>query len=290
MLSVKKTSIAIIASLAVAVAISGTAFADDALNSESGYHAFTSGHLVAAYKSGYLPVLSGDKRGVYVNTEKGIKRLRYSADCKLILNRGVSDQIVTITDIKYGFDNLKQSQLEASAMTESMRNEAATERTILLRGGGIAGSPPGGPSEEVQAQIDEMKEVQAETSEFVKESLEQDAYSRGSLSDLINVKFNLLPETDLKNVYCAMVVRYLQRDPTGELSKARVVRMKKLGNLDTGRPNKVRFSYPLPEGFVNENGIELFLFHGEANPLATNLSRNLRPLTTEEWRAINSAP
>lgn len=81
-----------------------------------------------------------------------------------------------------------------------------------------------------------------------------------------------------------MVVRYLQRDfnVSGKFSKARVVRIKKIGNLDTGRPNKVRFSYPLPEGFVNDKGIELFLFHEDGKPLATNLSRNLRPLTVEE--------
>ncbi|MDA7641059.1 hypothetical protein N8787_05410 [Opitutaceae bacterium] len=270
----------IIGSLAIAVAVSVSA-ADD---SESGYYAFSSGDLVAAYKSGFLPVLSGDKKGVYVDTDRGIKRISYSTECRLLPKLLISDQVVTISDVKYGFDNLQQSQAEASAMTETMRNEAATERTILMRGGGIAGSPPEGPSEEVQAQIDEMKTLQKENSEFVKESLENDAYYRGELCDIINVRFNLLPETDLENVYCVMVVRYLQRDFNfaEKYSKARVVRMKKIGNLDTGRPNKVRYSYPLPEGFVNDKGIELFLFYGDGNPLATNLSRNLRQLTVEE--------
>jgi len=133
-----------------------------------------------------------------------------------------------------------------------------------------------------------MKEIQSENSEFVRESLEDDAYSRGELSDLINVRFDLLPETDLKNVYCAMVVRYLQKDDSnsGKFAKVKMVRMKKIGNLDTGRPNKVRFSYPLSEGFVNDKGIEIFLFSGDGKPLATNLSRNLRPLTVEELRKI----
>jgi len=120
--------------------------------------------------------------------------------------------------------------------------------------------------------------------------LEDDAYSRGELCDIINVKFDLLPETDLKNVYCAMVVRYLQKDDrnSGEFAKVKMVRMKKIGNLDTGRPNKVRFSYPLPEGFVNDKGIEIFLFYGDGKPLATNLARNLRPLTIEEYQKISS--
>lgn len=283
----KRISIAFIGSLSVAVAFSVSA-ADD---SESGYYAFTSGHLVAAYKSGFLPVLSGDKRGVYIDTDLGIKRIRYSTECKLLPKLVISDQLVTISDVKYGFDNLRQSQLEARAMTESMRNEAATERTILLRGGGIAGSPPEGPSEEVQAQIDEMKEVQAENSEFIKESLEQDAYSQGELSDLINVRFSLLPESELENVYCAMLVRYLRRDGnnSGKLAKVQIVGMKKIGNLDMGRPKKVRFSHPLPEGYVNDKGIEILLFSGDGKPLATNLSRNLRPLTVEEYQKIGPA-
>jgi len=282
----KQINTVVIGSLAIAF----SAFADDTVARESGYYAFISGDLVAAYKSGFLPVLSGDKKGVYVDTDRGIKRIRYSAECRLIPSLGISDQIITITDAKYGFDNLRQSQLEASAMTEVMREEAAVERTALLRGGGIAGSPPEGPSEEVQADIDEMKEIQSENSEFVRESLEDDAYSRGELSDLINVRFDLLPETDLKNAYCAMVVRYLQKDDSnsGKFAKVKMVRMKKIGNLDTGRPNKVRFSYPLSEGFVNDNGIEIFLFSGDGTPLATNLSRNLRPLTMEEYRRISS--
>ncbi len=284
----KQISKLIVGSIAVAFAFS--THAEDKVSSESGYYAFFSGDLVAAYKSGFLPVLSADRKGVYIDTDKGIKRVRYSTECRLLSKMAISDQIVAISGIKFGFDNLQQSQLEASAMTETMREEAAVERTALLRGGGIAGSPPEGPSEEVQADIDEMKDVQSKNSEFVRESLENDAYSRGELSDLINVRFDLLPETDLKNVYCAMVVRYLQRDEnfSDRFAKARIVRMKKIGDLDTGRPNKVRFSYPLPEGFVNDNGIEIVLFSGEGKPIATNLSRNLRPLTVEEYRKISS--
>lgn len=268
--------------LSVAVALSSSAA--DSVVGENGYYAFSSGDLVAAYKSGFLPVLSGDKKGVYIDTKLGIKRVRYSTECRLIPKLAFSNQFVTISDVKYGFDNLRQSQLEASAMTESMRNEAATERTAILRGGGIAGSPPEGPSEEIQAEIDELREVQAENSEFVKESLEQDAYSRGQLSDIINVRFNLLPETNLENVFCAMIVRYLRsdQDNSGKLAKVQVSRLKKIGNLNTGRPNKVRFSYALPEGYANDNGIELFLFTGDGEPIATNLSRNLRPLTELE--------
>lgn len=274
--------------LAVVVAFSVSAA--DSVVSESGYYAFFSGDLVAAYKSGFLPVLSGDKKGVYIDTGLGIKRVRYSTECRLLPKLVISDKVVTISDVKYGFDNLRQSQLEAGAMTEMMQNELATERTALLRGGGIAGAPPGGPSEEVQAEINEMKEVQAKNSEFVKESLENDAYSRGAFSDLINVKFNLFSETDLENVYCAMAVRYLRRDRNNseKLAKAQMVRIKKIGNLNTGRPNKVRFSYALPEGFANDNGIELFLFTGDGKPIATNLSRNLRPLTVAELKRIQA--
>lgn len=154
----KQFSILIIGSLVVAFTF--TIYADDRVGSDSGYYSFSCGHLVAAYKSGFLPVLSGDKKGVYVDTNRGIKRIRYGAEGRLISKLAVSSQIVTITDAKFGFDNLRQSQFEASAQTEMMREEAATERTILLRGGGIAGSPPEGPSEEVKAQIDEMKTMQ----------------------------------------------------------------------------------------------------------------------------------
>lgn len=284
---IKIMSAVIIGSLVVGVASSVSA--DENTGRQNGYYIFSGGHLVAAYKSGYLPVISADKKGVYINTDRGIKRIRYSTECKLISKLAISDQVVAVSELKYGFDNLRQSQLESQAVSEMMQNEAATEASILMKGGGIAGAPPGGLSEELQAEINQMKEVQSETSEFVKESLENDAYGRGELSDIVNVRFNLLPETDLKNVYCAMVVRYLQKDPIipGKLSRARVVRVKKIGSLDTGRPNKVRFSCPFPEGFVNEKGLELFLFHGEAKPLATNLSRNLRPLIEEELRKIS---
>ncbi len=268
----------------LAVTVAFPVSADDGVDRESGYYSFISGELVAAYESGFLPVLYGDRRGVYVDTDRGIKRIRYSTECRLISKMGISDQIVTIADAKYGFDNLRQAQLETDAVSEMMQNEAATETAIIMKGGGIAGAPPGGLNEEVQAEINEMKALQAETSGFVQESLEYDAYGRGELSDIINVRFDLFSEADLENVYCAMLVRYLQknRDTSGKLAKARIVRMKKIGNLVAGRPNRVRFSYPLPEGFVSNKGIEIFLFSGEGKPLATNLSRNLNPLTVEE--------
>lgn len=276
----------------VIIGMLSAAFAASVSAADSGrrHYAFSSGDLVAAYKSGFLPVLSGDKRGVYVDTGRGIKRIRYSAECRLLPKLGISNQIVTISDAKFGFDNLRQARLETGAVSEMMQNEAATEAAILMKGGGIAGGPPEGLSDEIQAEINEMKTRQAETSEFVKESLEDDAYDRGELSDIINVKFSLLPEKDLENVYCAMLVRYLQRDGnnSGEFAKVQVVRMKKIGNLNTGRPNKVKFSYPLPEGLVNDKGIELFLFSGDGKPLATNLSRNLRPLTKEEFERVQA--
>lgn len=279
----KQISTAIIGGLAVAAAYAVSA--DDKVDSESGYYAFYSGQLVVAYKSGFLPVLSGDKKGVYVDSEGEMKRVRYSAECRLIPKFGISNHIVAISDLKYGFDNLRQTQLESRAIADNMQNEVTTDIAVLLKGGGIAGAPPGGLNEEDQAEIDEMREQQADNNAFVKESLENDAYNRGALSDLINVRFNLLPETDLENVYCAMRVRYLMRDRknSDKYIKAQLVRMNKIGNLDAGRPNKVKFSYPLPEGLVSDKGIELFLFSGDGSPLATNnLGKYLRPLTKEE--------
>ncbi len=253
--------------------------------SEVGDHyVFSGGYLMAEYKSGFLPVLSGDKKGVYIETEKGVKRVRYSNECRLVPNDFISDKIVKILDSKFGFDNLRQSQLETNAMSESMRNEVGTQAEIILKGGGIAGAPTEGLSEERQAEIDALKKAQEDHSNLVKESLEDDAYTRGELSDLINVKLELLSEWDLENVYCVMVVNYLRRSGPSfnQYSKSQIVRMKKIGHLAAGISSKVKFAYKLPEGYVNEHGIELVLFTGDGKPLATDQSRNLRRMTMAE--------
>ncbi|GAB5559028.1 MAG: hypothetical protein SynsKO_06750 [Synoicihabitans sp.] len=265
-------------------ALAVAASADENENHESGYYSFSGGHLIAAYKSEFFPVLSGDRRGVFVDTDQGLKRVRYDSACRLLVKPVVSDRIVEISGIKFGFDNLQHSRNEAAAMSQMMQDEISTERSILMRGGGIAGTPPGGHDPELQAMLNEMKTVQGENSEFIQETLDNDAYRRGVLSDLINVKFDLLSGDDLEHVYCAMVVRFLRRDQNmeGKFSRTGIVRMKRIGNLSGGKSKRVRFSYPLPEGFVNEHGIELFLYRGDGEPLATNLSKNLRLVDTSE--------
>ena len=62
---IKQISTTIIGTLAFAAI--ATVSADENLSSESGYYAFYSGDLRAEYKSDFLPVLSGDKKGVYVD-------------------------------------------------------------------------------------------------------------------------------------------------------------------------------------------------------------------------------
>lgn len=255
---------------------------------ESGFYAFESGRILVSYKSGFLPVLSADKKGIYIETERGLKKVRYSTPCRLFPHTAISDEIVGISEIEFGFDNLKQARLESSAVTDMMMAEAGTEMAIVLKGGSVSGVPSASLSEETAAEIKDLRDRQELDNETMQRSLEEDAYSRGELSDLINVKFRLQSETDLVNVYCAMVVRYVQSgfDGSKELRKAAVVRMKRVGDLDEGIPEKVKFTYPLAEGFVNEAGIDILLFHGESQPLATNLSRGLRSLTVEELEKL----
>lgn len=264
--------------------------ADEEGEGASGYYIFSTADLVAAYKSAYLPVLSGDKRGVYVETGKGIKRIRYSSDCRLFPQSGIADQIVEISDTDYGFLNLRQSKIESSAMSDMMRAEVGTEIEILTKGGGMTTAPSSGLSAEDEIVVEGLEANQRHINSVVQESFENDSFNRGVLTDLIDVKFKLTPERDVKNAYCALIVRYFRIDArnSNKPVAGKFVRMKGLGDLDAGRPNNIKFRYPLPEGIVSEDDIELLLFSGDGKALATNQSKNLRPLTVAEFERFQA--
>jgi len=277
----KLISVAILA--AIALGSIREAAADEIATSESGYYSFSSAALWAEYKSKFLPVISGNNKGVFVNTEKGLKRIRYSAPCRLTPRIGLTENIVNISEIKISFNNLRLARVESDAVATMDRAAAGTELEILNRTGGIAGGQLDSLPAEEQEEFDDMRADQRNLENNVRKSIEDGDYAKGEWSDIVDVKYRANSERDIENAFCAMHVVYQRKNPKNpdKLIKAKFVQMKKLGNLRAGIPRKIRFSSMIPEGLVSERDIEFFLFSGEGKPLATNHSKKLRPVSKE---------
>ncbi|MEM9157886.1 MAG: hypothetical protein AAGB46_02465 [Verrucomicrobiota bacterium] len=246
--------------------------------------------LTVKFKSQYSHVVLADKKGLHIETDKGTKRVRYSAKCRFLNKIGISNTLVAIEDYDISFDYAKQAQLEAAAVSDMFRSEAQTDIEIARLGGGALMESRMRLSSEARDEIEDLQNSQMDLEEQVRLSIESGDFGNTELRDFISVKMNLVAPRDIENAYCAVVVRYRGRDRnrTQETVPMSIGKVKRVGDLLADIPEKLQFSFVVPEGFISEDDCEFYLFSGKGINLATSRSVGLKQLSDEEIERIKS--
>lgn len=244
---------------------------------DSGYYHFLGAEILVQYRKIAAPIISTDKKGVYVDIgKKKPKRFPWHTICLGRTTIGVSNRFVDITDMDYKFfyQNASFREKEAYDKIRAKARETSIHITQIRASQGGSGS--------VQDAIDMLETQYAEFAADLEELIENDDLKIAGHADSIDLKMTLTPTSDIRDAYCAAMVDY------SEVSgKRRVVyKLNRLGDLLKDIPETTSFTMLLGEGDFRQSRFELFLFSGDGSPIATNRSRGLRMLSVAEFEEL----
>jgi len=255
---------------------------------DSGYYLFLGADLRAKHKSGLQPIMSANRRGIFIDTEKGLKRVPWKTPCTLAPKISLSGELIAIEDVSYDFVFRKRGQLESNAMRDQQRMESGTEVGISKLNAELNMNPNMSDDErdQIEQQISDLRDNQQDFDEFVQDEIDGDKFDSDTLDDSIYLSMNVTPTIDLKNAFCAMVITFKKYDQrAGKVAgKGVIVRVWKMGDLMADIPSKVKMDAQLVMGVYDESTFEFFMFNGDGKPIATNLSRGLQMLTVDQLK------
>ena len=264
-----------------------------AIEDGSGYFIFLGADLRAALGSKYFPVVAADGRGVFVESNKGVKRVGYASNCNYMPVVSLSTNYVAVEDFNQSYIHIGKSRRESQAMADVMAAGAQSEIEVSRLSDQIEENAPAGSSAEVKNEMiyDEIADVQFDQQnleEQVRGAIEDDSFSQEGINDTVFVSMVLNPAYDIEDGYCALVVSYFKGDAYERFKGHRqtTVRIRKIGDLLGGIPNKVSVSAFIGEGNYEDAVCEFYVFSGDGKPIATSESQGLKHLTNEQLRRL----
>ncbi len=271
--------------LCVLAVLSGAVVAQDAppesTGDDSGYYVFLGAEVLTRYKSKTLPITSADNEGIYVKDGKRNRRVAWSSPCMATPKLRLSNRLLSIENLSHSFFYGKNSELEERAYRDMRKHE----QDIALR---IAMNRPTGGSSANQSNT--LADLEAERENFERQMesmIQENRLVLDGHADSISLQFTLTVPEPLPEAYCAVMVGYRIIEGDAQLGARRVaVKVHRLGDLTPASPTDVSFSLFLDEGDYRDAQIELFFFSGDASPLPTNLSRQLKKLSAEEYEKL----
>ena len=249
------------------------------------YYLFLSGKVSAQIKRDFFPIESFDgKRLQLTGSKKSLKPVN-RLNCSLQPVMVISKYFVEIRDLEFTFDSQAERLRTMMAINEmnaeQMRQQATTEfeNTVAAMDG--RGQLVSEGDRSVEA-LGELTKDQTEK-EFLYSGLHKQV-------DSLYGRCTVVPDTDLENAYTVAVLIFegVGATNTSVGQQTTFVRIASIGNLQKGVGEPIKFDYSFPKLKATSAKIDIFLFNGEGKHVATNLSRGLRSLTTEEFEEFRS--
>jgi hypothetical protein len=249
------------------------------------YYLFMSGKVSAQIKRDFFPIESFDgKRLQLTGSKKSLKPVD-GLNCSMQPVMVISKYFVEIRDLEFSFDSQAEKLRTMMAINEmnaeQMRQQATNEfeKAVAAMNG------------DRQLVSEGDRSVEA-LGELTKDRTEKELLYSGlhKQVDSLYGRCTIVPDTDLKNAYTVAVLSFEGVGATNKSAgqQATFVRIAPVGDLKTGVGEPIKFDYSFPELKASSAKIDLFLFNGDSKHVATNLSRGLKPLTTEEFEEFRN--
>lgn len=274
-----KAPLSLVASLCLLIGSSLAQIPSDPGQEESGYYHFRGAEILLQYRKEALPIVSTDRKGIYVDIGKRKpKRLPWHTFCLSRPMTSVSNQFVDIADLDHEYIYQKPSFREKEAY-DTIRAKARETNIHIQRIRATQGSSDAG-----QEAIDMLETERDEFTSNLADMIDNDDLKMTGHADSIEVKLTLTPTSDIKDAYCAVMVDYNQIDG----KRRGVYKLSPLGDLLKDIPETTSFKLFLGEGDFRQSSFELYLFSGDGSPIATSRSQNLRMLSVTELDELMS--
>ena len=252
------------------------AFAKSSPTSPQNFYGFQSAQLFAERRSELLPVVSTSKRGLYVQTKRGSKRVSYQSKVGLRRKIFVSGNLLEITEQKSNFLYL---------------GDGAYEQNVIRQMQGLDFSYDVQMSELRQVSggnyTQEMQQLEAERSEYrnlAQESVEEGIPDSDGLHDTLNIEIQMQAEHDVEDAFCVLIIPYItaeSRDNTEKKTRT-ALRVQYLGDIPGGIPHQTSVQFDLSVGEYDPADYQLHFYAGNGQPLPPGQSKMLKKLTPEE--------
>jgi hypothetical protein len=263
--------------LALIVSVgSSLAFAESPAISPQNFYGFQSEQLFAERRQEFLPVVSATKRGLYVETKSGPKRVSYRTGMGLKRKFFVATNLIEINHQEPNFQFIGDGAYEQAAMSQMQGIDFSYDMEISE----LRHTPGINTAEEIQKLEAERIEFQDQTTE----SLEQGDPRWASLQDTLTLSIRMQAEHDIADALCLLVIPYITAESRGKTEKKiqTAIRAHYLGDIPGGVPHQTTVQFELRAGVYDSKDYQLLFYDGDGTPLPTNKSRMLKKLTPDE--------
>ena len=260
---------------------------------ESGPHyVFLSGQISAAVSENYFPIEEFDGDRLRLSGIK--KRLKPAGNlpCSMKPVVAISNKYAEVSSLSYRFSSNRADMNELMALNEMNAEQIRFEQgqnfeqavgsgSFFNNGGGVSLEEGGGaPSFENSAQeISELDRLSYD------QSLDDpDNFGANILQDTIYLRFGLQPKQDMENAYAAVVLNFKELNAKKRLQGIRrsVVRVIPIGDLQSGKARDLKFTCTFPEHNIDDAKVDVFLFDGNGDHIATNIAKAIKEITPEQ--------
>ncbi len=244
---------------------------------QKAFYLFMSGKVSAQTNKQFYPVESFDGKRLNLDGYNRALKPTKSLNCTLSPLMVISPFYTEIRDLEYSFDSnaekFRTMMVINEMSAEQMRFEAGNEfEKAVANLGGQGDSVPFTQQDIDNIELDELTKEQKEA-ELLKSGLNK-------LIDSIYVRCTLVPDRSVENAFAAAVIRIEAMGDSD--NRVSFVRIAPIGTLEAGIGKPIKFDCSFPELRAGDADIDLFLFDGDGKHIATNHSRGLKKLTTEE--------
>ncbi len=263
-----------------AFAVSGL-YAQDAEENAAGYLFFS---LDVSAESGrsHFPIVAVDQKNIYVDNGMAVKKVSARASCRVRKELMLAENYAEVLDIDFNTSSMRNLQRQANAVSDMHVAQFQSETEIAL----IKGSVGFGEelSDTAQAQIEDIQQTNDDFQTGMQEGLDHGAFEVDEFADTVHVRSTLLPNRDMEDTYCVVVVSYRREDPEsrefegeGLFARARYV-----GDLRKDELTVIRVRCAVGEFNTDTAEYQLYLFSKEGEPVALSNSQGLKPLTAQQ--------
>ena len=256
-------------------------------SSQEQHYVFLSGKISAQVKKEFLPVSSFDGSRLRFDgssrTEKPTPRLT----CSMIPVVAISNLYAEVSDLEFSFRSNAESMRTMWALNEmnaeQMRFEAGTDFENRSAAGTTI-TPEGATV--VIADITEGDKAVIALDDLTSDQIDDRIRGEGlmGMADTIRGSCSIVTDRDIENSYGAIVLSFREENAQKRMQGIRrsVVRVVPVGDIDSGISKSLKFSCNFPERQIADSKLDFFLFDGKGQHVATNLSRAIKEITTEQ--------
>lgn len=236
-------------------------------------YSFVGGVLMGFIGNDTYPANRVSEKHIFLDVDGKERKVKMNSPIGLGLRHYLSDKLVQVTEFDVSFSNQSAAQAELRLLSELAYSQSASDTEITDVRDFHGGSQPNaellyqeeGYRDRIENQIDEGRMFE------------------DSIADTVNTHFTLNPITDLSDAYVVIGVSFdLPKATSSGKQRGSRMAVHYLGNLKAGVPKDFEIRKRFSPFYPRKTRYDLFLFDGNATPVAHTFSKGLRHLTRKE--------